>query len=179
MKLKRLLPLAVMAMAFTQMACKPDGASAAPAPAASAAGQEMAPDFSLPTVQDGKVFQLSQQRGKVVLVDFWATWCPPCRMSIPHLIDLQKEHGGKDFTVIGVSLDQQPERLAPFVKEWKMEYPVVNDADGAVARAYGGIRSIPTGILIGRDGKVITGFVGYHPKEEMEAMVAQALAKKD
>jgi peroxiredoxin len=100
-------------------------------------------------------------------------------MSIPHLIDLQKEHGGKNFTVVGVSLDQQSQVLPPFVTQWKMNYPVVNDSDGAVARAYGGIRSIPTGVLIDRHGKVITGFVGYHPKEEMEAMVEQALAKKD
>ena len=179
MKLKRLLPLAVMAIAFTQMACKPDGATADAAPAATGVAQEMAPDFTLPTVLDGKVFQLSQQRGKVVLVDFWATWCPPCRMSIPHLKDLQEQYGGKDFTVVGISLDQQSERVKPFVTEWAMKYPVVNDADGAVARAYGGIRSIPTGILIDRHGKVITGFVGYRPKEEMEALVKQALAKQD
>jgi thiol-disulfide isomerase/thioredoxin len=178
MKLKRMLSLAVIAGAFALLACKQD-AQAAPADGQASGQQDVAPDFTLPRVNSSKVFQLSKQRGKVVLVDFWATWCPPCRMSIPHLIDLQKEHGGKNFTVVGVSLDQQSQVLPPFVTQWKMNYPVVNDSDGAVARAYGGIRSIPTGVLIDRHGKVITGFVGYHPKEEMEAMVEQALAKKD
>ena len=177
MKMKRLLSLTAMAGILALVACKQNATAAQPDTGAQS--QDIAPDFSLPTVQTGKVFQLSKERGKIVLVDFWATWCPPCRMSIPNLISMQKKYGGKNFTVVGVSLDQQAGVLPPFVKQWGMKYPVVNDMDGAVARSYGGIRSIPTGILIDRHGKVITGFVGYHPKEELEAMLKQALAKKD
>ena len=139
----------------------------------------LAPDFSLVNVADGKPVTLSKLRGKVVLVDFWATWCPPCRMTIPHLMDLQKEYGGKRFTVVGISLDQQGESVVkPFYDAWKMNYPVVIDQDGSVARNYGGIRSIPTGLLIDRGGRVITGFVGYRPKDEIEGLVKKALDSK-
>src|SRR6185369_14044236 len=116
---------------------------------------------------DGKPFRLSDQKGKVVLIDFWATGCGPCRMAIPHLIELQKEYKGKGLQVVGVSLDQQgPAVVKPFYQQWKMNYTVVIDDQGAAARDYGGIRSIPTAILVGRDGRIVTGFVGYRPKEE-------------
>ena len=139
---------------------------------------DLAPDFSLPQVGSGKAFHLNAQRGKVVLVDFWATWCGPCRMAIPHLIELQKEYGKKGFTMVGVSLDQQGEPVVgPFYQQWKMNYPVVIDSDGSVARNYGGIRSIPTAVLIDRKGKIINGFVGYRPKEVFEEAIKAALAK--
>jgi cytochrome c biogenesis protein CcmG/thiol:disulfide interchange protein DsbE len=151
----------------------------APAQPASKTDASLAPDFSLVNVADGKTVTLSKLRGKVVLIDFWATWCPPCRMTIPHLMDLQKEYGGKRFTVVGISLDQQGEAVVkPFYESWKMNYPVVIDQDGSVARNYGGIRSIPTGLLIDRKGHVINGFIGYRPKEEIEGYVKQALASK-
>jgi thiol-disulfide isomerase/thioredoxin len=138
-----------------------------------------APDFSLANVMDGKSFRLSEQRGKVVLVDFWATWCGPCRMAIPHLIELQKEYKSQGLQVVGVSLDQQgPAVVKPFYQQWKMNYTVVVDDQGAVARDYGGIRSIPTAVLIGRDGHIVTGFVGYRPKEEYEKAIKAALAAK-
>jgi thiol-disulfide isomerase/thioredoxin len=137
-----------------------------------------APDFSLTNVMDGKPFRLSDQKGKVVLIDFWATWCGPCRMAIPHLIELQKEYKGKGLQVVGVSLDQQgPAVVKPFYQQWKMNYTVVIDDQGAAARDYGGIRSIPTAILVGRDGRIVTGFVGYRPKEEYENAIKAALAK--
>jgi len=157
-------------------------ASAQPQPQDEAAAPNdptLAPDFSLVNVANGKTVTLSKLRGKVVLVDFWATWCPPCRMTIPHLMDLQKEYGGKRFTVVGISVDQQGEAaVKPFYSAWKMNYPVVIDQDGSVARNYGGIRSIPTGLLIDRHGRVITGFVGYRPKEELEGIVKKALDSK-
>ena len=151
----------------------------APAAAASQADADMAPDFSLADVNTGKTFKLSAQRGKVVLVDFWATWCGPCRMAIPHLIELQDLYKGKGLQVVGVSLDQQgPAVVKPFYQQWKMNYIVGVDDQGNVARQYGGIRSIPTAVLIGKNGKVITGFVGYRPKEEYENAIKKALAAK-
>jgi thiol-disulfide isomerase/thioredoxin len=157
----------------------PQPQAQSPGQAAPNSDPSLAPDFSLVNVADGKQVTLSKLRGKVVLVDFWATWCPPCRMTIPHLMDLQKEYGGKRFTVVGISLDQQGEAVVkPFYDSWKMNYPVVIDQDGSVARSYGGIRSIPTGLLIDRHGRVITGFIGYRPKDEIEGLVKKALDSK-
>ena len=148
------------------------------APKPAEQGADMAPDFSLTDVNTGKNFTLASMRGKVVLVDFWATWCGPCRMAIPHLIDLQQQYKGKGLQVVGVSLDQQgPAVVKPFYQQWKMNYIVGVDDQGQVARQYGGIRSIPTAVLIDKHGKVITGFVGYRPKEEYENAIKAALAK--
>ena len=148
------------------------------APKPQEASADTAPDFSLTDVNTGKSFTLASMRGKVVLVDFWATWCGPCRMAIPHLIDLQQQYKGKGLQVVGVSLDQQgPAVVKPFYQQWKMNYIVGVDDQGQVARQYGGIRSIPTAVLIDKHGKVITGFVGYRPKEEYENAIKAALAK--
>jgi len=148
-------------------------AAAAPAPA------DQAPEIALKMVGTDKIFRLSEHRGKVVLVDFWATWCGPCRMAIPHLIELQKQYGKKGFTMLGVSLDQQGEPVvAPFYKQWNMNYPVVIDSDGSAARNYGGIRSIPTAVLINKQGKIVNGFVGYRPKEVFEEAIKAELAKQ-
>ena len=146
--------------------------------AEAASSATAAPDFTLNNVANGKPFKLSGQRGKVVLIDFWATWCGPCRMAIPHLRELQKEYGPKGFTIVGVSLDQQGEAVVkPFYSQWEMNYPVVVDAYGEVARSYGGIRSIPTAVLVDKQGNILTGFVGYRPKEVFEEAIKAALAK--
>jgi thiol-disulfide isomerase/thioredoxin len=138
---------------------------------------QAAPDFSLADLK-GKSFHLADKRGKVVLIDFWATWCGPCRMAIPHLVELQKQYKSQGLEVVGVSLDQQGEAVVkPFYQAWNMNYTVVIDSQGMVARDYGGIRSIPTAVLVGKDGNIITGFVGYRPKEEYENAIRAALAK--
>jgi thiol-disulfide isomerase/thioredoxin len=155
--------------------------SGAPTPGSSAAAPgdpAYAPDFTLREISDGPELKLSSLRGKVVLLDFWATWCGPCRMEIPHFVDLQKEYGAKGLQIVGVSMDQQGEAVVvPFAKKWNVNYKMAIDSTGEVARAYGGIRSIPTTILIGRDGKVITGYVGYNPREVFEKAIKEALAK--
>lgn len=148
------------------------------AQATDSAAYEVAPDFEMKDIASGKTFKLSDQKGKVVLIDFWATWCGPCRMEIPHLIELHDEYKHKDFTMVGVSLDQRGESVViPFYKSWKMTYPVVVDQYGEVARNYGGIRSIPTALLVDKQGRIINAFVGYRPKEEFEAAIKAALAK--
>jgi peroxiredoxin len=94
------------------------------------------------------------------------------------LIELQKEYGNKGFTVVGISLDQQGEPVVgPFYQQWHMNYPVVIDGDGSTARNYGGIRSIPTAVLIDKHGKIVNGFVGYRPKEVFEEAIKAELAK--
>jgi thiol-disulfide isomerase/thioredoxin len=154
------------------------GGAPAPAQAQGDSPYEPAPDFTLAEIGTGKNFKLSEQKGKVVLIDFWATWCGPCRMAIPHLIELQNEYKSKGFTLVGVSLDQQGEAVVrPFYKSWKMNYPVVVDQQGEVARNYGGIRSIPTALLVDKQGRVINAFIGYRPKSEFENAIRAALAK--
>ncbi len=137
------------------------------------------PDFTLNQVANGKPFHLYAHLGQVVLIDFWATWCGPCRMAIPHLIELQKRFGGRNFTVVGVSLDQQgPDVVRPFASAWKLNYPVVVDSDGSLARSYGGIRAIPTTLVLNRHGSVVGSLVGYYPLSAYEALVRKALRER-
>ncbi|MGH7442760.1 MAG: TlpA family protein disulfide reductase [bacterium] len=140
------------------------------------AAADAVPDFTMPEVADGRPFHLRAHLGQVVLIDFWATWCGPCRMAIPHLITLEKKFGGPNFTVVGVSLDQQgPAVVRPFASAWKLNYPVVVDSDGSLARSYGGIRAIPTTLVIDRHGSVVGSLVGYYPLEAYEELVRKAL----
>ena len=123
----------------------------------------------------GKLVKLSDFRGKVVILDFWATWCPPCRQEIPGFIDLQKKYRANGLVVIGVSLDQQgPAAVKAFVQEIGMNYPVVM-GNGQIAGAYGGIEVIPTTFIIDRDGKVVTGHQGYTEPAAFEADIEPLL----
>lgn len=98
-------------------------------------------------------------------------------MAIPHLIDLQKKYGHHGFTVVGVSVDQQgPDVVRAFTQNWKVNYPVVVDGDGSVARDYGGVRAIPTTVVIDGTGRVVGDpLIGYRPLEEYEALIKKAL----
>lgn len=132
-------------------------------------------DFTLKTY-DGKDFSLSEHLGKrVILLDFWATWCPPCRKGIPDLVELQKEFGN-DLVVVGISLDDAStiKEVAPFVKEYKINYPVVIGNE-AVSRQYGGIQAIPTTVLIDKSGKIIETIVGLSPISKYRQMIKAAI----
>jgi peroxiredoxin len=119
----------------------------------------LAPDFALPSI-DGKTVALSQLRGKVVLLDFWATWCAPCRMAIPHLNTLYRTHRERELEIIGLSLDKgSPEMLKRFSVSMAIEYTIVM-ADDKVVKDYG-ISSIPTTYLIDRDGSITNKWVGF------------------
>ncbi|NJD56472.1 MAG: TlpA family protein disulfide reductase [Nitrospirae bacterium] len=120
-----------------------------------------APDFALKDIE-GKDTALSSFRGKVVLLEFWATWCPPCKASIPEMLELQKKYHERGFTVIGVSLDTDPDaaaKVARFSSDNRIVYPLLI-ADDSVPAAYQ-VMSIPTSFLISRDGTVIASYVGY------------------
>ncbi len=118
-----------------------------------------APDFTLKDI-DGNDVSLSDYKGKVILVDFWATWCGPCKMEIPSFIQLQNDYAD-DVVILGISLDQGgPKVVVPFVEKMDINYPVVY-GNGTVVKAYGGVRGIPTTFVIDRDFNIQRKYVGY------------------
>ncbi len=121
-----------------------------------------APDFTLVTLK-GDTISLSDYKGKVVIIDFWATWCGPCVREIPHYIELQKEYGDSGLVVIGIALDA-PERVEKFAEARKLNYPVAI-GDKELANRYGGIKFIPTTFVIDQEGRIYKKYVGYQPKE--------------
>ena len=126
-----------------------------------------APDFALKDL-DGNEVKLSDYRGKVVVLDFWATWCPPCRKGIPDFVEMQEKYGEDGFVIIGINLDQGEAKevvpmVADFAKNYKINYPIVIH-DQEIVYAYGGIRSIPTTFILDKEGKVRQGVQGYRPK---------------
>ena len=132
-----------------------------------------APDFSLKDIK-GNAVSLSDHKGKVVIIDFWATWCGPCRMGIPDFVALQSEYD-EDLVILGVSVDQGDLSVVPsFAKEYKINYPVLY-ATMEVVQSYGGISGIPTSFIIDRDGKVRNRVVGYRPKAFFKGEVDKLL----
>jgi thiol-disulfide isomerase/thioredoxin len=133
---------------------------------------------------DGKDLDWDKYRGKVVLIDFWATWCGPCRAEIPNIKDAYKKYQRQGFEVVGISLDQMSsQELAEFVKKEEVPWTICRDADSPHAMAaYYGIRGIPDMILVGRDGKVITLEArgpGLGPQVEKALGAAGSLARAD
>src|SRR5450759_3106975 len=118
----------------------------------------VAPDFSLQDL-NGQPLELANYRGKVVLLDFWATWCTPCRGEIPHFVALQNQYREPGLQVIGISMDDSPKPVREFYQEFKMNYPVALGTE-KLAEAYGGVLGLPVMFLIGRDGQVAAKYVG-------------------
>ncbi|HBB41548.1 MAG: hypothetical protein COW73_08565 [Nitrospirae bacterium CG18_big_fil_WC_8_21_14_2_50_70_55] len=167
----RLHPLALLAVVLLVGACQ---AQPAP-PAASGQTEPVAvPPLEL-TDLDGHPVSLAALKGKVVIIDFWATWCPPCREAIPDLIDLKKQYGGQGLEVVGISLDDNAERILPrFVHDFGINYPVVIGSE-EVAAAFGGILGLPTTFIVDRAGMVRSHFMGYIDRQRMEAAVTGLL----
>lgn len=147
----------------------------AKASAAASSDHPLAPDFTLAEL-NGQKLSLSDYKGKVVLLDFWATWCGPCRMEIPGFIQLQNKYRDQGFTVIGVSLDDGEEPVKEFYQELRMNYPVVVSEDKKVEMLYGGIIGLPTAFLIGRDGRIYAKHPGAQPTSVFEDEVKSLLA---
>lgn len=133
-----------------------------------------APDFKLPTIS-GDTLSLSDYHGKVIILDFWATWCPPCRAEIPGFVNLQKEFKDQGFTVIGVALDK-PDKVAKFYKDFKMNYPVVI-GNREIAAAYGGITGIPTTFVLDRQGRIVKKYVGMRPEKVFREDIVKLLSE--
>ena len=122
-------------------------------------------DFTMKDVE-GKDVSLQSYKGKVILLDFWATWCGPCKVEIPHFIEFQQKYGAKGLQVIGISVDDPVDKLAPYVKEMGMNYPVLQGlGHDAVQDAYGPILGIPVSVIISRDGKICATHTGLTGKD--------------
>ena len=133
-----------------------------------------APAFSLTSLSGGKV-SLQDYRGKVVLLDFWATWCGPCRIEIPGFVELQRKYGSQGLAIIGVSMDDGPEPVRQFYTTFHMNYPVAMGTD-SLGELYGGIMGLPTSFLIGRDGRIYAKHVGLTDASVFESEIKELLA---
>lgn len=118
----------------------------------------LAAEFSLPDLS-GRDIKLSDYRGRVVLLDFWATWCEPCRTEIPQFVRMQEKYGPQGFQIIGVSMDDQEKPVREFYRGFKMNYPVVM-GNAKLAESFGGIFGLPVALLIGRDGRIYGRHIG-------------------
>lgn len=140
--------------------------SSSPVAVASGEGAE-APAWTLNDV-DGNPVSSVDFKGKVVVVDFWATWCPPCREEIPGYIEMQKKYGARGLVIVGISLDAKgPAVVKAFMEKYGINYTVVM-GDGKVDGDFGGVEAIPTTFVIGRDGRIAFSKVGYQATEEFE-----------
>jgi peroxiredoxin len=136
-----------------------------------------APDFALKAL-DGRTLRLVDFRGKVLLLNFWATWCTPCRREMPWLVDLQKRYRARGMEVAGVSLDDgDAGGVAKFAEFMHVNYPILLK-DGVVGDAYGGARYLPQTFFIGRDGKILAHTVGVRSRAEFEADLVRALHRR-
>ncbi len=161
----------LMAILITGLAAT--GCTAAPGQGA----RQAAANFNLKTL-DGRTIQLSALKGKVVLLDFWATWCPPCRQEIPHFKELYTQYHSKGLEVIGVALDEGGEKdVAPFAQQNQINYPLSATGSQELAQAYGGIRGIPTTFLIDKQGRIAQKYIGYQDKEVFEKEIQALLAE--
>jgi len=133
-----------------------------------------APDFTLESL-DGKNMSLSDFRGKAVLLNFWATWCGPCKIEMPWFVELQREYGPQGFQIVGVAMDDSSkEDIAKFTKEMGVNYPVLLGKE-AVGEEYGGVPALPESFFIGRDGKIVDKIIGLRGRVEIEDSIKKAL----
>lgn len=136
-----------------------------------------APDFTLPKLGGGSL-TLSSLHGKVIILNFWASWCKPCREEIPYLVALQKEYQDKGLVIVGVSLDKgKEEAVTPVAEEFGINYPIVF-GDHKIEKQYGGIIGYPTSIIIDRNGNIAERITGEFTKEIFEEKVKPLLEPK-
>jgi thiol-disulfide isomerase/thioredoxin len=136
----------------------------------------VAPDFELPTL-DGKNFRLSDLRGKAILLNFWATYCGPCKIEMPWFVELQKQYGPQGFQIVGIAMDDaSTEDIAKFVKEMGVNYPILIGKE-SVGQSYGGVGVLPTTFFLDRDGKVIAREFGLQSRSVFVDHIKKALSQ--
>jgi peroxiredoxin len=171
----RLLFVGVLAVAAVSCG-KPSTqtGTAGKAPAVRADIGSPAPEFTLADLSGNRVAS-SSLRGKVVILDFWATWCPPCREEIPHFVSLQSKYRGQGLQIVGVSLDAGGAKdVKPFADEHDVNYTMLIGNED-IARTYGNIYAIPTTFVLDRSGKIVQRFVGFTAPEVIEATIKPLL----
>jgi len=137
---------------------------------------QLAPDFDLPTL-DGKDLKLSGLRGKAVLLNFWATYCGPCKIEMPWFVELQKEYGPQGFQIVGVAMDDaSTEDIAKFAKEMGVNYPILLGKE-SVGQSYGGVSVLPTTFFVDRDGKLIAREFGLQSRSVFVDHIKKALSQ--
>jgi thiol-disulfide isomerase/thioredoxin len=162
-----------------------NAAGKASAKASPNAGKPSEPDVTFPQLQGGDL-PLASLKGKVVLVNFWATWCEPCREEIPWLIEFQDKYANQGFTILGVAMDTEGKSVVdPFVhktefpidggKQETMSYPIMIGNED-LAEKFGGLIGLPTSVLISRDGKVVKRYIGEVEKNELQSDIETQLA---
>ena len=131
---------------------------------------EMAPDFVLRVLDGETTKSLSASHGKVRYVDFWASWCPPCRVSVPEIVALQTELGGGDFEVVAINVDERMEDAVRFLERYPVNYDVLSDPQGTTASAWA-LPGMPTSFVIDPQGRVTLVHVGFR-RGDMESIRA-------
>ena len=135
----------------------------------------MAPDFALTTL-DGKKVKLSDYRGKAVLLNFWATWCGPCKVEIPWFMELEKQYAPQGLVILGVAMDDDGKAtVTKFAQEMKIDYTVLLGNDN-VADQYGGVEGLPTTFYVDRNGKIVKVIAGLVSHSEIEDGIKEALS---
>ncbi len=152
----------------------PAGSSGQEAAQAAARTPKTAPDFSLKDL-DGKTVRLSDSKGKVRLVDFWATWCAPCREEIPQFKELYAQYKDRGFELIGIAMDDEGAKIVrPFVEKYQIPYTNLLGSED-VEKAFGGILGYPSAFFIDGDGKIVDSYVGGVPKRVFETRLRELL----
>ena len=137
-------------------------------------GRRGTPDFALATL-DGGTFRLSAQVGQPVVVNFWATWCPPCRAELPAFEEVYKNNRDKGLIVVGVDVGEAPEVIAEYIKQTALTFPIALDTSGEVTELFR-IQGMPTTFFVGRDGKIKDTVIGGpQTKAAIESKVAELL----
>ncbi len=132
-----------------------------------------APEFQLTDI-NGKPLSLAQYKGKVVLLDFWATWCAPCKVEIPHFIALQDKYGSQGLQIIGLSMDDDAKPVVKFAEQMKINYPIAV-GDEKLASKYGGVLGLPIAFIIDKEGRIVHKHVGETAPDVFEKEVAELL----
>jgi peroxiredoxin len=133
-----------------------------------------APEFSLKDA-DGRTVTLADYKGKVVLLNFWATWCGPCKVEIPWFVEFEQKYKDRGFAVLGVALDEEGwEVVKPYIDEAKINYRIIMGND-TVAQLYGGVDNLPTSFVLDQDGRIASTHVGLVDKSNYENEISQLL----
>ena len=146
--------------------------------AVSASAADTAAEFSLPGITQSDAVKLSDYKGRVVYLDFWATWCPPCRKSFPWMDEMQQRYKQQGLSVVAISVDRKRDLIEKFIKEMEPAFTVAQDDQGIVAKAYQ-LKGMPTSYLIDRDGHIVRTHMGFRTKDrdKLEDAIKTVLEK--